>query len=215
MTVVLGNRGRSVTSTIFGPLARTLVRAGVHPDAVTLTGTLLVSVAALWLFPTGHLAAGALIIGVLAFTDSVDGLMARERGGSSAFGAFLDSTLDRLSDAAVFGGLTWYMTTSAPAAWQLPGLGVGLACLVTGMLVSYVRARAEGLGMRASVGIAERADRLVVALVAALAVGLGAPDGVLVLALGVLAAASAVTVVQRVLTVRGQARQMEAGDEGN
>ncbi|UFU04775.1 phosphatidylinositol phosphate synthase [Ruania halotolerans] len=207
--MVLGRRGRGFTETLFGPLARALVRAGVSPNAVTVGGAILVVAAALWLFPTGHLTVGALVIGALALTDSVDGLMARERGTTSEFGAFLDSALDRFSDAAVFVGLSWYLVTSAPPAWQLPGLAVGTACLVLSMVVSYVRARAEGLGFTAKVGIAERADRLIVALVATLAVGLGAPDELLVVVLGVLAVASMITVVQRIATVFRQSRRVE------
>ncbi|SEE04978.1 phosphatidylinositol phosphate synthase [Ruania alba] len=212
--MVLGRRGRGLTNAMFGPLARALVSAGVSPNAVTVAGAVGVVTAALWLFPTGHLAVGAVVIGLLALTDSVDGLMARERGQTSDFGAFLDSALDRVSDAAVFIGLSWYLVTTAPPAWQLPGLAAGTACLVLGMLVSYVRARAEGLGFTAKVGIAERADRLIVALVATLAVGLGLPDAVLVVTFAVLAVASAVTVVQRILTVHRQSRRAGTGEHG-
>lgn len=193
---------RGAMTRLFTPLAAFLLRHGVSPDAVTITGTLAVVVAALALFPTGHLFIGALIIGLCALTDSLDGVMARQAGRSGPWGAFLDSTLDRFADAAIFGGLVlWFVAEDD--RW---GLWFALACLVLGSVVPYARARAEGLGMTAHVGIAERADRLVTALVATGFVGLGLPRVVLVVVLGLLAVASAVTVVQRMATVRQQSR---------
>ncbi|MFF3063791.1 phosphatidylinositol phosphate synthase [Oerskovia sp. NPDC057915] len=194
-------RLRAVVTRLFTPIAAFLLRVGVSPDAVTIVGTLGVVGSALWLFPTGHLFAGTMAIMVFAFSDALDGVMARLSGRSGPWGAFLDSTLDRLADAAIFTGLiVWFVRTDN--TW---GISVGLASLVLGSVVPYARARAEGLGMTAAVGIAERADRLVVTLVAAGLVGLGLPVTVLVVVLGLLAAASAVTVVQRMATVRRQA----------
>ncbi len=207
-------RLRALTTRLFTPLAAFLLRVGVSPDAVTVTGTLGVVVGALWLFPTGHLFAGVMVVMVCAFADVLDGVMARRAGRSGPWGAFLDSTLDRLADAAVFVGLTlWFVRaddqrlTPDLAAW---GTVVALACLALGAVVPYARARAESVGMTAQVGIAERADRLVAALVAAGLVGLGLPPVVLVAVLGLLALASAVTVVQRVATVRHQALALSA-----
>lgn len=199
--MVLGSRGRSVTNALFGPLARVLVRAGVSPNVVTVIGTAATSAAALWLLPAGHLVVGVLVVVVLAFADSVDGLMARELGTESAFGAYLDSTMDRVSDAAIFTALGLYLLWQDEQQWQGVGFALGMACVVFGMLVSYARARAEGLGISAKAGIAERADRLIFAGVAALAVGLGAPPVVLVVALGLLVLANLVTVVQRSVVV--------------
>lgn len=199
--MVLGNRGRSLTTALFAPLARLLVRAGVSPNVVTVIGTVATSAAALWLLPAGHLVVGVLVVVVLAFADSVDGLMARERGAESAFGAYLDSTMDRVSDAAIFTALGLYLLWQDEQQWQGIGFAMGMACVVLGMLVSYARARAEGLGISAKAGIAERADRLIFAGVAALAVGLGAPPVVLVIALGVLVLANIVTVFQRSMVV--------------
>lgn len=196
------NRLRGLMTRIFTPVADALLRMGVSPDAVTITGTLVVVVTALWAYPTGHLLAGTLVIGLFALTDSLDGVMARRAGRSGPWGAFLDSTLDRFADAAIFGGLVlWFFgdgddTLSAVLA---------LACLILGSIVPYARARAEGLGMTASGGIAERADRLVLVLVATGLVGFGVPDVVLTVVLGLLAVASAITVVQRMAMVHGQA----------
>jgi len=187
---------------VLTPLATALLRAGVSPDAVTITGTLAVVVTALWAFPTGHLFAGALVIGLFALTDSLDGVMARQSGRSGPWGAFLDSTLDRFGDGAIFAGLVvWFVGGGDDHLTAV----LALACLVLGSIVPYARARAEGLGMTASGGIAERADRLLVALLAAGAVGLGAPTVVLTVVLGLLALASAVTVVQRMAKVHRQA----------
>jgi CDP-diacylglycerol--glycerol-3-phosphate 3-phosphatidyltransferase len=187
---------------VFTPVADALLKRGVSPDAVTITGTVAVVVTALWLFPTGHFLAASLVIGFFALTDSLDGVMARRSGRSGPWGAFLDSTLDRFGDAAIFAGLVLWFVGEGDSAW---GVGAALACLVLGSVVPYARARAEGLGMTASVGIAERADRLAVALVATALVGLGVPQVVLVVVLALLAVASFVTVVQRMATVRRQA----------
>lgn len=196
------NRLRAGATRVFSPVARFLLARGVSPDAVTVFGTLGVVVAALVLLPTGHLLAGALVVALFALTDLVDGVMARMSGRVSAWGAFLDSTLDRFGDAAIFTGLVLYL---AGRGADPLGAGLALACLVLGSIVPYARARAEGLGMRADVGIAERADRLAVVLTATAFVGVGAPGAVLTIVLGLLAAASAMTVVQRMVVVRRQA----------
>ncbi len=199
---MLSSKGRVFTNAVFGPVARTLVRAGVSPDTVTVTGTVLTVAVALWLLPSGHFVAGPLAITVVVLIDSVDGLMARMLGRSTRWGAFLDSTLDRVADAAIFSGILLW-SIGADETWVL---GTALACLVLGSVVPYAKARAEGLGMTASGGIAERADRLFVALAAVLAVGLGAPVVVLVAALGLLALASLYTVGQRMAAVHRQTR---------
>ena len=136
------------------------------------------------------------------FSDIVDGLMARMSGRSSRFGAFLDSTLDRFGDAAVFGGLVlWY----AGRGDSLPLTALALYCLVLGSITSYARARAEALGMRANVGIAERSDRLVAILVMTGLAGIFDLPVLIPVTLAALAVASSVTVLQRVLLVRSQA----------
>ena len=187
---------------LFTPVADALLKRGVSPDAVTIAGTVAVVAAALWLFPTGHFLAGSLVIGLFVLTDSLDGVMARRAGRAGPWGAFLDSTLDRFGDAAIFTGMVLWFVGEGDSAW---GVGTALACLVLGSIVPYARARAEGLGMTAQVGIAERADRLAAVLVAALLVGLGLPQVVLVVVLALLALASLVTIVQRMATVRRQA----------
>ncbi|MDR3068680.1 MAG: CDP-alcohol phosphatidyltransferase family protein [Cellulomonas sp.] len=201
---------RGVATRLFTPLARVLLRAGVSPDAVTVTGTVVVVGVALWAFPTGHLLVGVVVIAAMVLTDTLDGIMARASGRSGPWGAFLDSTLDRFADAAIFAGLVlWF----AGRGDDRLALALALACLVLGSIVPYARARAEGVGLTARVGIAERADRLVVVLVGTGLVGLGLPQVVLTVALGLLAVASAVTVVQRMATVYRQAKALPKPEE--
>ncbi len=204
---MLGNYGRAVSSRVFTPVARWLLRRGVGPNTVSVTGTVLSTIAALTLLGTGQLVIGPIVLGLLLLTDSLDGVMAREGEGPTNFGAFLDSTLDRLADSAVFLGVLLYFVHFAPAEVVTPGSVATAVCLALGLTVSYVRAKAESLGRSASVGLAERADRLVVTLVATFAVGLGASPWLLVFALAALAAASVLTIYQRIRTVWQQERR--------
>jgi CDP-diacylglycerol--glycerol-3-phosphate 3-phosphatidyltransferase len=205
---MLNRFARALFARIFTPIARLLVFLRISPDVVTLVGTAGVAAGALIFFPRGHLFAGVMVITGFVFSDILDGLMARMSQRSSKWGAFLDSTLDRVGDGAVFGGFTLYYVHIHD---QL-GVVVALLCLVLGSVVSYARARAEGLGMKADVGIAERSDRLVASLLAAgfCGVSWGLPNQVLLITLAVLAAASVVTAVQRILYVRQQALAIAA-----
>ncbi|PZR53879.1 CDP-alcohol phosphatidyltransferase family protein [Xylanimonas oleitrophica] len=195
---------RSTMQAVFTPLAKALMRLGVTPDAVTVAGTVVVTALALGLLPTGHLFLGAALIGFFALFDSLDGVLARLSGRSGPWGAFLDSTLDRVSDGAVFAGITLWFVLHPQVPHQQWGVAASLACLVLGGVVPYARARAESVGADAHVGIAERTDRLVIALVPLGFVQLGLPVVVLVVVLTLLAAASLVTVAQRIGTVRRQ-----------
>lgn len=201
------DRFRAFATKVITPVARLLTRLGVSPDAVTLIGTIGVCVGALAFFPQGRLLAGVLFITAFVFSDMLDGTMARLSGRSSKFGAFLDSTLDRIGDAAIFGGLALHF--AGPGDSRLY-LWLSLICLSMGSFTSYARARAESLGFEAKVGIAERADRLVLILVMT---GLGAIFDLPVLmyvALWLLAFASTITVAQRIWVVRQQAIAQDA-----
>ena len=180
------------------PLARLLLRAGLSPSAITVLGTLGVVLAALWFLPHGELVPGSLLVMLFLLGDGLDGTMARLSGRESRFGAFLDSTLDRLADGALFVGVAWWCVAVDDGV----GAALAAAALVLGFLVSYARARAEAEGWDASVGIFERTDRLAVTLTGTLAVGLGAPGWLLWVALGLVAAGSAVTVGQRIAAAR-------------
>lgn len=187
---------------IADPLVNALLRAGVTPDAVTATGTLGVTAAALVFFPRGSFLVGTLVITLFVLTDTIDGALARKRGTTSAFGAWLDSTCDRVADGAIFGGLVLW--------WAGHGhddvlLAVTLFLLVGTQVVSYEKARAEGLGLTCNVGIAERPERLIIILVATGLVGFGVPEVLLTVALWLLAALTAITLGQRLREVRRQA----------
>jgi CDP-diacylglycerol--glycerol-3-phosphate 3-phosphatidyltransferase len=191
------NRLRPFFARLLRPVGETLARTPITPNMITAAGTVGVAIGALWLFPTGHLFAGTLVCWGFAMFDMLDGLLARMKGTTGPWGAFLDSTLDRIGDGAVFSGLAIYLARD-----HQPVLAcVALYCLVAGGLVSYARARAEGIGVRADVGVAERSERLVVVLVAAGLTGLGVPF-VLAIGLWLVAAGSTITFAQRVLVVR-------------
>lgn len=199
---MLNKYARAFFSAIFRPIAQLLLRLGISPDVVTIVGTIGVAFGALWFYPRGDFLIGTLFITVFVFSDMLDGNMARLSGRSSTWGAYLDSTLDRVGDAAIFGGLVLYYAGKGDNFLMAC---LALACLVLGSVVSYAKARAEGLGMQANVGIAERADRLVAVLVTTGFVGWFLPEVVLTVVLALLAIASFVTVVQRMLMVRKQA----------
>jgi CDP-diacylglycerol---glycerol-3-phosphate 3-phosphatidyltransferase len=203
------DRFRAFWTGFFQPVINLLLRLGVSPDAVTLVGTLGVVAGAVVFFPQGMLLAGVLVITAFVFSDLIDGAMARQSGRVTKFGAFFDSTLDRIGDGAVFGGLAMYYV--GPGDNDLLA-GLAIYCLVMGSVTSYARARAESLGMTAKVGIAERSDRLVSILVVTgladilhLATDEEAWLWAIPVTLGALAVASTITVVQRILTVREQA----------
>jgi CDP-diacylglycerol---glycerol-3-phosphate 3-phosphatidyltransferase len=183
---------------VLTPAGEALARTPVTPNAVTVTGTIGVAASALALYPTGHLFIGTIVCTVFVLLDMLDGVLARLKGTTGNWGAFLDSTMDRVADAAVFCGL---------AAWFVLGghsrllAAVAIFCLVSGALVSYVKARAEGLGVKANVGIAERPERMLITFVAVGLSGLGVPY-ILTAGLWILAAASVVTLGQRIVAVR-------------
>ncbi|MGB3829153.1 MAG: CDP-alcohol phosphatidyltransferase family protein [Ornithinimicrobium sp.] len=200
---MLNRYARAFFARLFTPLAAALLKRGISPDAVTIFGTLGVVIGGVVLYPLGELWWGSVLIGVCAFTDLLDGNMARQAGRSSPWGAFLDSSMDRVGDAAIFGGLILFF---AGRGDDLVDAYLALLCLVLGFVTSYVKARAESLGLRCEGGIAERADRLVVILVATGFVGLFLPMWVLTVVLVLLALASAFTVAQRVAMVHAQTK---------
>ena len=192
---------RPYLARLLTPVGEALARTPITPNAVTIIGTCGMVAGALWLFPTGHLFAGTMVCTGFVLADMLDGVLARVKGTSGTWGAFLDSTLDRIGDAAVFAGLAiWLARTGQGVLAE-----VALFCLVVGGLVSYAKARAEGLGLRCDVGIAERSERLLIGLVSAGLSGLGVPY-VLAIGLWALAVLSAVTFGQRVLAVHAAAR---------
>jgi CDP-diacylglycerol--glycerol-3-phosphate 3-phosphatidyltransferase len=186
---------RPAFARLFNPVVQALARTPVTPNMITVAGTVGVCAAVLSLFPLGELFPGALAATVFVFTDMLDGQLARIKGNSGVYGAFLDSTMDRIADAAIFGGITiWFMRTDHLLAC------VSLFCLAAGLCVSYVKARAEGLGLNANVGLIERPERLIIGLTSIGLSGLGLPY-VLPIGMWVLAAGSAFTLWQRMRAV--------------
>ena len=188
-------------SGIIDPPARLLVKMGVSPDAITIIGCVGASAAALWFLPRGDFIVALVIVLIFAFSDLLDGTMARMRGTSGAWGNFLDATLDRVTDGAIFAALALY-----GARMDLPWVtGGALLAVVSGQVVSYAKARAEAVGATANVGIAERAERLIVLGVGVLLAGLGVSIA-LPIALWIVGVLGLITIVQRIVHVRGQLR---------
>jgi len=203
------NAIRPALNRVLVPAGQFLARTPVTPNMITVTGTIGVSAGALALFPIGELFAGTVVCTFFVLADMLDGALARAKGTSGPWGAFLDSTLDRVADASVFGGLMlWFVFGGHD---RLLGC-VALYCLVSGVLVSYAKARAEGLGYRCDVGIAERTERLLIGLTAAGLAGLEVPY-VLAIGLWALAVLSTVTFGQRVLAVRQAIAAGTSGEE--
>ena len=193
---------------LLGPLARLLITSGVHPNTITTVGTLVV-VGSGVAFGTGAVRLGGALLLISGILDLLDGQVARLGGKITAFGAFYDSTLDRVGEAAVFAGLIFYFSNGPlPADMKPRALAAGLVALVASLLVSYTRARAEALGVENKVGIAPRAERILLLGVPAVVLGAGPgrPGVVLFWIVAVLAFVSAITVIQRVAHVARVAR---------
>jgi CDP-diacylglycerol--glycerol-3-phosphate 3-phosphatidyltransferase len=201
---------RPALGRLLTPVGNALARTPITPNAVTIVGTIGMSASALIFFPTGHLFVGVVVCTLFVFCDMLDGTLARIKGTTGKFGAFLDSTLDRVADAAVFAGLAIYFVRGGNDRVLA---AVALFCLVAGALVSYAKARAESLGLNCDVGFAERTERLLIGLVAAGLAGLGVPY-VLPIGLWALAAVSAFTFGQRVIAAHRSAADAAAGQAG-
>lgn len=194
-------RARAAVASVVNPPARGLLRLGVTPDAVTITGTVLTVGVAIALIPQGNFVIAFFVMFVLSLSDLLDGTMARMSGSSGPWGNFLDATLDRIADGAVFGSFAVYGALTSNM-WITVG---AIAALVTGQVTSYAKARAEAVGATANVGIAERAERLLLVGFAMLLTGFGVPY-VLAGALWLIFVLGVITIVQRIRTVRAQLR---------
>jgi CDP-diacylglycerol--glycerol-3-phosphate 3-phosphatidyltransferase len=188
---------RTQAGVLLVPIARVMGRLGIHPNTITILG-LLLQIGVGVMFGLGYVTLGGWVLLVVAPIDALDGALARALGKQSRFGAFLDSTLDRLSDAALILGLTVHHLRQGAHV----EVGLLLTALVAAMMVSYTRARAEALGFPCKVGLLTRMERII--LIGVLS-GLGLPT-VTVWALAVL---SVFTVVQRILYVYGVSRREE------
>ncbi|MEX0710172.1 MAG: CDP-alcohol phosphatidyltransferase family protein [Chloroflexota bacterium] len=212
---LVSNRIKDGARAMLAPIVRLAQRLGVTANTVTVAGFLIV-VAAAVLVGSGNLLAGAIVLVGGSLLDAVDGALARATGGGTAFGSFLDSTLDRAAEAILFGGIIAYYLRSSidPIGPVL----LALAALSGSFLVSYTRARAEGIGATASVGLAQRTERLVLIVAGISLAGLGFEIG-LISAIVIVAALSAATTIQRIWHVRQQvdgqpaARDIETAQE--
>jgi CDP-diacylglycerol--glycerol-3-phosphate 3-phosphatidyltransferase len=183
---------RDAANAVLQPIVRVLVRLGATANGLTVAGVVIV-VAGAGLVAADERQWGALVVAVGAVLDALDGGVARARGTSGPFGSFLDSVTDRVADVAVFGAVAWIVRAD-PLLFVLVLVGLG-----TAQLTSYIRAKAESLGWNATVGVIERAERIVILLVAIFF------EPLLVPALWVLAVGGAVTVAQRLVAVVRQA----------
>jgi CDP-diacylglycerol--glycerol-3-phosphate 3-phosphatidyltransferase len=188
---------------LLDPVVRLAVRLRVTPNMVTVIGLLLTLVAAT-LIASEALLVGAAILTVGSLLDAVDGALARARGGGTAFGGFLDSTLDRAGEAILYMGVAGYYLRTAQDP-TLPVLAAFVA-LSGSFLVSYSRARAEGVGFHASVGVAPRTERLVLIIAGIALAGLGF-GAALIGAITIIAALTVATLVQRIWHVWRLAEQ--------
>lgn len=203
---MLNARVREGWDRLMNPLGRRLGRVGVTPDVITIIGVLIqAAVAALII--DGRLVAAGLLAIASAFADAFDGAVAKARGRTSRFGALLDSTTDRLSDALIFVPVAWLygVNPDIPRHDEKWIAALALVTLVASFLVSYVKARAEGLGFECNVGVIERAERLILIIAALVFEPFGALPTVLI----VLTVFSVITLVQRLLHVRRQAVRAE------
>ena len=194
---MLSARLKPAVTKLITPVASIALRLGITPNAVTWTGAVAVVAAALFFYPKGEFFIGTVIICVMALSDLFDGTMARiSHKGSSRWGGFLDSTIDRITDSAILVGVSIYLINNDD-----PLAIVVVVTLVTGILVPYIRAKAESFGIECSGGIAERTERLVLSLAAIGFTGLGVPY---IMAIGMwsLALLGTYTVVQRMLIVK-------------
>ena len=182
------------------PLVERLIRAGVRPNTITTVGTGLVLLSAL-AYGLGHVRIGGAILLLSGVADTLDGQVARGGAMVTRFGAFYDSTLDRVGDGATFIGIGAYLLMAPDVAYRFPAVIVCMVAILSSLLVSYARARAEGLGIDCKVGIAQRAERILGLGVASLLIGAGPHAIVLEVVVALLAIASTITVVQRFVYV--------------
>ena len=190
------------------PLVERLIRAGVRPNTITTIGTGLVLISAV-VDATGHIRIGGLLLLLSGVADTLDGQVARGGAMVTRFGAFYDSTIDRVGDGATFIGIGAFLLTAPDVAYRTPAVILCMIAILGSVLVSYARARAEGLGIDCKVGIAQRAERVLGLGLASLVFGAGRHALLLEAIVALLAVASIITVVQRFVYVHQYAGQVD------
>ena len=197
MDLMLSASLKPAVTRAINPIARGALAVGLTPNAVTFIGALGLVTSALYFYPKGDFFIGTLVISFFALSDLFDGAMARiSHKGASAWGGFLDSTIDRITDSAILVGLTLYLVDADD-----PLTAVVIGSLVFGSLVPYIRAKAESMQIACSGGIAERTERLIISLTAIGLEGLGVPFA-LTIGIWLLLILAVVTVIQRILIVK-------------
>lgn len=194
--------------TTVNPLVERLIRAGVRPNTITTVGTGLVLVSAV-AYATGQVRLGGALLLLSGVADTLDGQVARGGAMVTRFGAFYDSTLDRVGDGATFIGIGAFLMTAPDVAFRTPAVIVCMVAILSSLLVSYARARAEGLGLDCKVGIAQRAERILGLGVASVVFGVGPHALLLEAIVALLAIASVITVVQRFVYVYRHAGRVD------
>ncbi|HVH69181.1 MAG TPA: CDP-alcohol phosphatidyltransferase family protein [Gemmatimonadales bacterium] len=198
---VIPQRVRDAFEKLLDPLAAGLIRLHVRPNIITTVGTVLV-VASATAFAIGWIRVGGFLVLFSGLFDMLDGRVARLGNMATTFGAFYDSTLDRVGEAALFSGIAIYFVRGGvPARLLAVAMAACLLALAASLLVSYTRARAEGLGLTAKVGLAQRAERVLLLGAPTTFLGAGSHGMLLFWIVVVLALATAVTVVQRIVYV--------------
>lgn len=184
-----------------GPVVQALIRGGVRPNTITTVGALVVVGSAV-AYGIGAIRLGGALLLASGLFDILDGQVARHGGLSSTFGAFYDSSLDRVGEAALFGGIALHFMRGGLLPGEVVwGVMLSIAALSASLLVSYTRARAEGLGLDCRVGIAARAERILVLGAPTLLFGAGRDGRLLLWIVAVLALATTITVIQRIVHV--------------
>jgi CDP-diacylglycerol--glycerol-3-phosphate 3-phosphatidyltransferase len=194
--------------TAVNPLVQRLIRSGVRPNTITTVGTGLVLVSAV-AYATGQIRFGGALLLLSGVADTLDGQVARSGAMVTRFGAFYDSTLDRVGDGATFIGIGAFLLTAPDVAYRAPAIILCMVAILGSLLVSYARARAEGLGLDCKVGIAQRAERILGVGLATLIFGAGPHALLLEAMVALLAVASIITVVQRFVYVHQHAGQVD------
>lgn len=194
--------------TAVNPLVQRLIRSGVRPNTITTIGTGLVLVSAV-VYATGHIRLGGLLLLLSGVADTLDGQVARGGAMVTRFGAFYDSTLDRVGDGATFIGIGAFLLTAPDVAYRIPAVILCMVAILGSVLVSYARARAEGLGLDCKVGIAQRAERILGLGIASVLFGAGPQALLLEGIVALLAIASLITVVQRFVYVHQHAGRVD------
>lgn len=191
------------------PVSDVLIRAGTTPNTITTIGAVVLVLSAI-AFGLGAIRLGGGLLIFSGVIDTLDGQVARSSGQASRFGAFFDSTLDRLGDGVTFMGIALFLLTAEGIRWPVAGAAICMLAIISAMLVSYARARAEGLGLECKVGLVQRAERILLIGLPALVVGAGPEGLVLLTVVGLLALGSSITVVQRFVHVH----RITAADRG-